>query len=245
MVKPSAGTDDAIRTVRVLELDPDLCADLDPQRLASAQADLIAPLAQLEWASHEGRWGPHDGGADLGLLVVGGLLCREVEVLGTWSAELLGSGDLLRPWDVDGEFTLPVPGAVRWTVLAPVEVAVLDAEFARRAVHFPEVLAAISGRGVARAKALALHQTMRSLKHVEARLLVQFWQLAERWGHVDRDGIAVSLPLTHELLAKLVGAARPSVTTALGRLAERELLQRTGDVWRLSGDSRGVVMSAF
>ena len=131
MVKPSAETDDAIRTAHVLELDPDLGADLDPQRLVSARADLMTPLAELEWTSHEGR------------------------------------------------------------------------------------------------------------------SLVQFWQLAERWGHVDRDGIAVSLPLTHELLAKLVGAARPSVTTALGRLAERELLQRTGDVWRLSGDSRGVVMSAF
>jgi CRP/FNR family transcriptional regulator, cyclic AMP receptor protein len=83
------------------------------------------------------------------------------------------------------------------------------------------------------------------VKHVEARLLVQFWQLAERWGHVDRDGIAVSSPLTHELLATLVGAARPSVTTALGRLAERGLLLRSGDVRRLSGESRGVVMSAF
>jgi CRP-like cAMP-binding protein len=86
---------------------------------------------------------------------------------------------------------------------------------------------------------------MRSLKHVEARLLVQFWQLAERWGRVDRDGIAVTLPLTHELLAKLVGAARPSVTTALGRLAEGGLLLRSGNVWRLSSDSRDVAMSAF
>jgi hypothetical protein len=167
MVKPSTETDDAIRTAHVLELDPDLGADLDPQRLASARADLIAPLAGLAWTSREGRWGPQDGGAHL------------------------------------GEFTLPVPGAVRWTVLAPV------------------------------------------VKHVEGRLLVQFWQLAERWGHMDRDGIAVSSPLTHELLAKLVGAARPSVTTALGRLAERGLLLRSGDVRRLSGESRGVVMSAF
>jgi hypothetical protein len=243
MGTPSAETDDAIRVGRVLDLDPDLGADLDPERLRSATAELVAPLAALEWTSREGRWGPPDAHGILGLLVVGGLLCREVEVLGTCSAELLGSGDLLRPWDVDGEFTLPVPGTVRWSVLAPVELAVLDDTFARRAVPFPEILARISGRGVARAKALALHQTVRSLKHVEARLLVQFWHLAERWGRVDRDGVTVTLPLTHELLAKLVGAARPSVTTALGRLADRGLLHRSGNVWRLSGDAREVAMS--
>jgi len=67
---------------------------------------------------------------------------------------------------------------------------------------------------------------------------VQFWHLAERWGRVGRDGVTITLPLTHELLAKLVGAARPSVTTALGDLAARGLLTRDQDSWRLSHESR-------
>lgn len=47
------------------------------------------------------------------------------------------------------------------------------------------------------------------------------------------------MPLTHEMLAKLVGATRPSVTTGLGRLAERRLLGREGrGVWHLSHNAR-------
>ena len=57
-----------------------------------------------------------------------------------------------------------------------------------------------------------------NLKHVETR-------------------IVIDLPLTHELLAKLVGAARPSVTTALGGLADRGLVARDGRAWVLSHES--------
>ena len=79
---------------------------------------------------------------------------------------------------------------------------------------------------------------MTNLKHVETRLLMQFWHLAERWGRVGPNGIAIAVPLTHEMLAKLVGATRPSVTTALGRLAARGVLVREPDgLWRLAHDS--------
>ena len=44
------------------------------------------------------------------MLIVGGLLLREVRLLGASSAEVLGEGDLLRPWDVDGEFFMPSRG---------------------------------------------------------------------------------------------------------------------------------------
>lgn len=141
--------------------------------------------------------------------------------------------------DVDGEYTLPVPAEVSWTVLAPCEVAILNSRFVRRAGRWPEVLARLTGRTVGRAKSLALHDAVTNLKHVETRLLVQFWHLAERWGRVGPDGISIPVPLTHEMLAKLVGAARPSVTTGLGRLASRGLLVRESDRgWRLSRRSR-------
>jgi hypothetical protein len=52
------------------------------------------------------------------------------------------------------------------------------------------------------------------------------------------DTITLALPLTHEILAKLVGAARPSVSTALGALAERDLLYREDGLWKLSRDTR-------
>jgi CRP/FNR family transcriptional regulator, cyclic AMP receptor protein len=238
MPDPAHAQEPAAPMVRVLEADPDLGADLDRLTLASATRELIAPLVEVGWTTHGGHWGPTEADARLGLLVLDGLLLREVRVLRTTAGELLGAGDVLRPADVDGELTLPAPAEIHWTVLAPLTVAALDGVFMAAACRYPAVLARVTGRAVARAKALALHDAVTNLRHVETRLLVQFWHLAERWGRVGRDGVTVTLPLTHELLAKLVGAARPSVTTALGRLSERGQLTRDGDGWMLSHDSR-------
>jgi CRP/FNR family transcriptional regulator, cyclic AMP receptor protein len=223
----------------VLELDPDLGADLDPDALRIAGTELVAPLVRVQWHTHRGRWGPAESERHLGFLITEGLLLRDVQLLSTHSAEVLGPGDLLRPWDVDGEHPLPVSTDVAWTVLAPLGLAILNADFLGRAARFPTVLARVSERGVGRAKALALHEAITNLKHVETRLLVLFWYLAERFGRVGPESIAVSVPLTHEHLARLVGAARPSVTTGLGRLAARGLLVRDQEgTWRLSPDSR-------
>jgi CRP/FNR family cyclic AMP-dependent transcriptional regulator len=62
-------------------------------------------------------------------------------------------------------------------------------------------------------------------------------------GACGRDWVTVPLPLTHALLAKLVGAARPSVTTALGRLAARSDLVRSDGRWLLNPASRASVRS--
>jgi CRP/FNR family transcriptional regulator, cyclic AMP receptor protein len=223
--------------IRVLEADPDLGMGLTPADAAAAMDQLLAPSVSLDWDAHPHGWGPGDASGHFGLLVVEGLLLREVRLLGTASAELLGQGDLLRPWDVDGELDLPVPAEIWWTALEPVTVAVLDSDFVRRAASWPDVLSALAGRAVVRAKSMALHDAITNLKHVEVRLLVLFWHLAERWGRVGADSIALPLPLTHDTLAKLVGAARPSVTTALGALSERGLVSRDAGVWRLSRDT--------
>ena len=61
----------------------------------------------------------------------------------------------------------------------------------------------------------------RRLTRVERRLKALFWHLAERWGRVSGDGVIVPLALTHRILGQLVGARRPTVSTALSELAER------------------------
>lgn len=53
---------------------------------------------------------------------------------------------------------------------------------------------------------------------VERRLLLKLRQLADRWGRVTPDGVRLDLRLTHQELANMVGAARESITIALGRL---------------------------
>ena len=237
MPEPAHEAAGSARIVRVLEIDPDLGADLDSHLLAGATRELVAPVVDVEWSARTGRWGFQDDAVRAGLMIVEGLLIRHVRMLGTTSAELLGAGDLLRPAEVDGAIAIPAPAEIEWTALVPVRVAALDEAFLAAACRYPAVLGRLLERAVSRAKALALHDVVTNLKHVETRLLVQFWHLAERWGRVTREGIVIDLPLTHELLAKLVGAARPSVTTALGGLADRGLVARDGRAWVLSHES--------
>jgi CRP/FNR family cyclic AMP-dependent transcriptional regulator len=64
------------------------------------------------------------------------------------------------------------------------------------------------------------------------------WLLAERWGRVVPGGVLVSLRLPHRTLAGMVGARRPSVTTALGQLMARGAIERRPDGgWVLRGSA--------
>jgi CRP/FNR family transcriptional regulator, cyclic AMP receptor protein len=232
------------RVVRLLERDPDLAQELDEEDAARARTELIARAQTLDWKQRRGHWGPPDPRGYLGLLIIEGVLLREVSLARGGTAELLGAGDLLRPWDVDGEEFLPITSRVDWTVLSDVTVASLDRDFADRVCRWPTIVARLIARNAIRAKANTLNQAISHFKHVESRLLLLFWHFGERWGKVRGDYITIELPLTHELLGKLVGATRPSVTTALGQLARRELLDRDDRVWRLSRGSAEQLTSA-
>jgi hypothetical protein len=79
-------------------------------------------------------------------------------------------------------------------------------------------------------------QAIGHLTRVDDRLLALLWCLAERWGRVVPDGVLVNLRLPHRTLAGMVGARRPSVTTALGQLIARNAIERRVDGgWILHG----------
>jgi CRP-like cAMP-binding protein len=121
-------------------------------------------------------------------------------------------------------------------VLAPVLLAVLDGEFARSLVLWPPVMSALLERVVRRTQRMAIHQALLHLTPVETRLLVLFWHLAERWGHVTPHGITIKLRISHEVLGQLVGSQRASVTTGLRHIDESGLLVRRADgTWLLRG----------
>lgn len=236
MSAAAASTPSTLAPARVLELDPALAEDLDAEQQAAARRAAVAPLLALP----AGAWSPlvltsHPG--DLGLLVLEGLLVRDVRVAGTTSTELVGAGDVLRPGDHDGD-DAPVPYGVGWTVLEPARVAVLDRRFATLTARWPEITSAVMARAVGRTRRLAFQQAVGHLTRVDTRLLLLLWHLADRWGRVDRDGVLLPLRLTHQTLGRLVGARRPSVTTALNQLAQRELIARRADgSWLLLGDA--------
>jgi CRP/FNR family cyclic AMP-dependent transcriptional regulator len=177
-------------------------------------------------------WYPKSG-QDLGLLVIEGVLAREVSLGGKISPELIGAGDLLRPWDHSNNGT--VDHDVDWTVLQPARLAILDAHFAELTRPWPQVTARILRRMIRRTYSLALQRALLSHPSVEMRLTMLFCHLTERWGEVGRDGsVRLPLALTHEMLAKLVGQSRPYVTGALGQLAEKGLVTRRDGDWILS-----------
>ena len=187
-----------------------------------------------------GEW---DGGrladADpmhLGLLVVEGVLAREVVLGDTVSTELLGPGDILRPWHIEGPPEL-LPVTIRWNALSIVRLGLIDRRTTVALGRFPEIGAVIVDRLSGRAHRLAVTQAISQLNRVDRRLLALFWHLAERWGRVAKDGIAVPLVLSHRLIGELVGARRPTVSTALAELARDGQLGRRDDgTWLLTGE---------
>jgi hypothetical protein len=96
-------------------------------------------------------------------------------------------------------------------------------------------------RLIDRAQRMAVSQAISQLNGVDRRLLALFWHLAERWGRMTPGGVAVPMTLSHRVLAQLVGARRPTVSTALADLATREELVRRDDGgWLLTGEPVGV-----
>ena len=210
--------------VYVLDHDVGLRTVLPESERARARQHAVAGVIELP----SGDWDPEpEAGADaeLGLLVLEGLLIRDVTVAEARCGELVGPGTLLRP--LDGQDSdAPMRQEIGWRVVEPARLAVLDRRFLRVAAHWPALITALVARSTERAHNLGVLVSIHSLKRVDTRLLAFFWHLADRFGKVTADGVLVPLPLTHRQLALLVGAQRPSVTSALGGLAERELLRR-------------------
>lgn len=222
----------------LLDADPDLGAGLGADELGEAYRRAIAPALDLEppiWDPSTLRAVADEGW--LGLLLIDGLMTRRVTVGKRRACELFGPGDVIRPWDTDGEYD-PLPIAVDWQVLKTVRLAVLDTAFMVRIARWPSISSRIVGRVAQRARYLALTQAVTHLPRASSRLLILFWLLAERWGKVGPDGVHIPLPLTHEVLATLVGAQRPTVTLALQRLARAGLLIReTRHRWLLTHEA--------
>lgn len=224
--------------IRLLDALPELGAKLDDSQRSTATRHVVAPVVVLE----PGRVGSAASMPTtlFGMVVLEGLLSRAVVIGDTTATELVGRGDLLRPHDHDGEFA-PIPFDVDWHALERTRLAVLDDRVSALLCHWPQIVAELVGLAVQRSRTLALNLAVSHMRRVDIRLLLLLWHLADRWGHVTRDGVRVPLKLTHETLGRLVGAQRPSVTTALSDLARRGVIERREDgAWLLHGDPPGV-----
>jgi CRP-like cAMP-binding protein len=218
----------------VLKEDPELADAIPADRRQRAIEECTAPELRippgpLAWSGSLGFRG------GIGVLVLRGLMIRRVGIGGRFAAELIGEGDLLRPSDQTVSPLLPL--TTDWTVLLPAHVAALDHRFEQCLIQYPELARSLVGRAILRAKNLAVNMAIVHQARVDVRLHMLLWHLAARWGRVRSDGTVLRLRLTHAVLADLVAARRPTVTTALSELTKRGLIRTDGDMWVLPGEA--------
>jgi CRP-like cAMP-binding protein len=219
--------------IDLLERDPELARAVPTAARGGRDSTLSAGLLKLK----RGPWEPdasEPSPAHLGFLMLDGLLGRRVIVPERGrSLELLGQGDLFRPWqDQAASFE-----RLSWTVIEPAAIAVLDEPLGARAREVPELMHEFTERALRRARRLAVSAAIANTVGVEDRLLLSLWQLTELWGLKASEGAVLPFRLSHQTLADLVGARRPTVTLGLRNLTERGKLRRneTGQ-WILVGD---------
>ena len=226
--------------VRVFDADPDLLIGVEASACDWLRHRAVVPRVWVD----EGKWhppvdeGPRHGW--FGLLVIDGLMIRSLHVEGRSCPELIGAGDLLRPWDRDANGPMPID--VSWTALERTTLAVLDDRFTRAACRWPTITSQLLGRSVQRSRTLAFHLAIVQVRHADTRLRMLLWHLADRWGRVTPSGVHLPLALTHETLAHLVCMQRPTASSALQRLTRAgEIGRRRDGSWMLTGTPPGLV----
>jgi CRP/FNR family transcriptional regulator, cyclic AMP receptor protein len=216
--------------VHLLREVPDLARRLPPDEVSDATSRLTAATLELPpgpWqAPLENRPG------HLGFLVLDGIIVREICIGPDWSSELLGRGDLLRPWQEDAASFVES----RWQVLDGCRLALLDPSVARQIARHPVLIGELLERALRRGRSMAVHAVIEGVHRIDQRLLLLMWHLAEQHGTRTNGEVLLPIRLTHEHLSRLVGARRPTVTTALGALEADGKVGRTPEgSWVLRG----------
>jgi CRP/FNR family cyclic AMP-dependent transcriptional regulator len=234
-----ASTASSVTVCRLLEEDPDLAETIAAPRRAEAVERCVVATLRVP----RGRWAIPRSlcSTGIGLLVLDGLLLRRVGVDGRFGAEILGEGDLLHPrLDMLPDTSLSVTAG--WRVLQPLRVAVLDGEAARRCAEYPELTGAFVDRALDRTRNLQILMAIVHHARVNVRVHMLLWHLAGRWGRVRSEGVVLPLTITHSVLADMVAARRPTVTTALSELARMNLVRPVEGGWLLHGERPGELL---
>ena len=215
------------------EAVPGLVAAMTPEDRAWALRHLIVPSVSLAPGTWDWQAMP---APRAGVLILGGLLVHRVTIGGQAGADLLGRNHIVQPWHSEPKVATLVDG-FEWRALAPTTLAVLDREYLAVVARIPGLAPAVAAVSVDHSSMAACQMAILAQPHMEDRLLMLFWHMAERWGKVTPGGVTLSLPgLTQTVLSEAVAASRQSVSRAISLLRALGLLQGEEDVWLLPVD---------
>jgi CRP-like cAMP-binding protein len=122
-------------------------------------------------------------------------------------------------------FALPAPDE-RLEALTASRITVISADSVKMLLALPSAAEAIAA-----ALAEAISERQASIRNCaytrhSERVHEKLLQLARTYGRAVPGGVRIEFPLTHQLLADMVGSARETVSLALSELARAGLLRR-------------------
>jgi CRP-like cAMP-binding protein len=202
--------------VDLLDLDPALAAGIPPEDQDVARRACRGGIVNVP----RGRWevpiaaGERDD--RIGLVIVRGMLCREIALRDYHMLELLGPRDVLQLPVATGRPRLG--GSIMFTAAVDTSLVALGASFIRASARWPSLLATLLRRIEAQRQRLAIQGLIVHVPRAEHRILLALSHLADGWGETMEHGVALQLPLTHVLIGQLVASRRSTVTLAIRAL---------------------------
>jgi CRP-like cAMP-binding protein len=217
-------------TIRLFDAEPDLIRFLGPEESEQARETQL-PVHSLGKGDADIRSLFEDTGA-FGAVVLEGMLLQTLRLGNHSGLRLLGPSDALSITQAPRSI-LVIESTCRATV--PTRLALLEREMLMAVRRWPQIAAGLHAHTGEQSERLMTQLMICQLPRVDERILALMWLLAESWGQVTPAGTFVPINLTHSALGGLIGARRPTVTLALGNLANAGMLRRQERGWLLQG----------
>jgi CRP/FNR family cyclic AMP-dependent transcriptional regulator len=214
--------------VSLLEVDPDLGRFLSEEdRLQAARVSLPALDVRGEFELSTLLERAHA----FGIVIADGMLLHRIRIGEQATLRLLGPGEMLSI--SPGPHSRLLVAESDCSAMADTRLVLLDDRMLVAAQRWPRLFAGLQQKSAEQAERIGVQLAICQLPRVTDRLLALLWLLAESWGRVTPSGVNLPLALTHDLLGGMIGARRPTVTLALGELAERGAVVRQDVGWLL------------
>lgn len=200
-------------------------ARLLPERPLALRPDLCSPWAGTvprELARGEYLYLPGDPARSVFLLRTGAMrLGRLLDSGRELTLDVAGPGELVGEGAALGEAHRPgLAQALERVRVAPLPVSALEAALSRS----PDLALALARITAERSRRLEARALAGAFADCRRRLAGALLDLAERFGAEEEGGRRIGVRLTHEELARIIGAARETVTPLLVDLRRAGLL---------------------